>query len=319
MCTFNGARFLPEQLESVVAQSRPPDEVIICDDDSTDETPELLRTFASSSSFQVTVHSNALRLGSTKNFEKAIDLCSGDVIVLSDQDDVWYPEKLELIESVLNENSDVGLVFSDAELVDESGQLLNRKLSNAHNMDPEIRSIMRSKAYVILDRWELVTGATMAFRSKFKSLVLPIPTDLPLIHDGWTALMISHAARLELIDKPLIKYRQHSSQQVGVPVRKVDSRSHVEKVVDRAKTETDFDQELDKIQAVLARMREHDKEFEYRGTENLDALLRHFQMRKAIQGGGKLKFLPQMLSELMAGSYHRYSRGVSSFAKDLLK
>ncbi len=318
MCTYNGARFLHEQLESVVTQQRVPDEIVICDDDSTDDTPQLLQNFATSSPLPIAVHKNLSRLGSTKNFEKAIDLCSGDVIVLSDQDDVWYPDKLERIESLLKENPDVGLVFSDADLVDESGCSLNRKLSNAHRIDPEIRSIVRSKAYVILDRWELVTGATMAFRSEFKNLVLPIPTNLPLIHDGWIALMISHAARLEMIDKPLIKYRQHNSQQIGVPVQKVDSRSSVEKVVERAKTETDFDHELDKINAVLARIKEHDKEFEYRGTENLNALLRHFQIRKSIRGS-KLKLLPQMLSELLTGNYHRYSRGVSSFAKDLLK
>jgi glycosyltransferase involved in cell wall biosynthesis len=318
MCTYNGARFLREQLDSVVAQSRPADEVVICDDISSDGTPELLTTFATSSPVPVIVHRNASRLGSTKNFEKAIDLCTGDIIVLCDQDDIWLPEKLEVIESLLKEKADVGLVFSDAELVDESGQSLNRKLFDALQIDSEIRSRMRNQAYKMLDRFELLTGATMAFRSKFKSLVLPIPTHLPLIHDGWIALMISHAAGLEMVDKPLIKYRQHSSQQIGVPLRPVDSRSSIEKVVERAKEETDFDRELNKIQVVLARMKEHDHEFEYRGTENLNALLQHFQIRKAIPGS-KLKSLPGMLSELLAGNYHRYSRGVYSFAKDLLK
>src|SRR5688572_30528777 len=117
MCTYNGADFLSDQLESIIAQSRPPDEIVVCDDGSTDETQTLLKQFAAASPVHVTLHFNEKNLGSVKNFEKAINLCTGDVIALSDQDDVWYADKLQLIENVFRAAPKAGLVFSDAEIV----------------------------------------------------------------------------------------------------------------------------------------------------------------------------------------------------------
>src|SRR5215470_8302349 len=100
MCTYNGARFLAEQLGSLAAQSRLPDELVVCDDGSTDESAEIVKDFARHAPFPVRLEVNEENLGATKNFEKAIGLCRGEVIALSDQDDVWYPKKLELHESV---------------------------------------------------------------------------------------------------------------------------------------------------------------------------------------------------------------------------
>src|SRR5215212_2843702 len=100
MCTYNGAEFLSAQLQSIMAQSRPPDEIIICDDVSIDTTRSLLRQFATESSIPITLHFNDQNLGSTKNFEQAITLCTGDVIALSDQDDVWRTDKLQVLERV---------------------------------------------------------------------------------------------------------------------------------------------------------------------------------------------------------------------------
>src|SRR6185436_20539861 len=114
MCTFNGAEFLPAQLQSILTQSRPPDEIVICDDGSTDNTRNLLEKLAAESSIPITTHINDQNLGSVKNFERAITLCTGDVIALSDQDDVWRNDKLQRFESVLNKSHSAGMVFSDA-------------------------------------------------------------------------------------------------------------------------------------------------------------------------------------------------------------
>src|SRR5687768_17349654 len=94
MTTYNGASYLREQLDSILAQTRMPDEVIVCDDRSTDATPELLREYSARAPVPMTIVFNEQRLASTKNFEQAIRLCSGEIIALSDQDDVWYPHKL---------------------------------------------------------------------------------------------------------------------------------------------------------------------------------------------------------------------------------
>src|SRR4030095_5004546 len=95
MCTYNGARYIAEQLESIAAQTYPPGEIIVCDDASTDNTLEIVKDFASRASMPVRVFVNEENSGSTRNFSKAIGLCGGDLIALSDQDDFWLANKLE--------------------------------------------------------------------------------------------------------------------------------------------------------------------------------------------------------------------------------
>ena len=95
MCTYNGAQFLKEQLASIAAQFRPPDELVVCDDGSSDGTGEIVKEFARRSPFATRFVVNDQNLGSTKNFEKAIFLCQGTIVSLADQDDVWYRHKLE--------------------------------------------------------------------------------------------------------------------------------------------------------------------------------------------------------------------------------
>lgn len=94
MCTYNGSAFLQEQLDSIAAQTRLPDELVICDDGSSDSTVDIVERFAHGVSFRVQLFRNPQNLGSTRNFEQAMRLCTGDLIALSDQDDVWMPEKL---------------------------------------------------------------------------------------------------------------------------------------------------------------------------------------------------------------------------------
>src|SRR5262245_33463585 len=120
LCTYNGAKFLSSQLESYLVQTQMPDEVVVCDDRSNDQTVEILKAFAERAPFSVRVLVNDQNLGSTKNFEKAISLCSGEFIFLSDQDDIWNPDKIEKMTAPFENDPDVGLVFSDVELVDES-------------------------------------------------------------------------------------------------------------------------------------------------------------------------------------------------------
>src|SRR6266436_7212118 len=111
MCTYNGARFLPRQLESIATQTRLPDELVVCDDGSSDESVAIVRWFANSAPFTVRLEINERNLGSTKNFGKAIGLCEGDIIALADQDDVWKPLKLAVLETALKNYLEAGYVF----------------------------------------------------------------------------------------------------------------------------------------------------------------------------------------------------------------
>ena len=319
MCTYNGAHYLSEQLASVVAQTRQPDELIICDDASVDETLTHLQDFTRNAPFQVSVVKNPKRLGSTKNFEHAIELCRGDVVFLCDQDDIWVETKLAVMEQQFVQKPDMDLLFTDADLIDENGQPLGGTMWKALRFDEANKRKIRSdSAYELLDRREVVTGATMAFRSKFKDLVLPIPEDIPLIHDGWIATMISHAGKLDFIEKSLIKYRQHSSQQLGAPVEVTDAGWEISKLAQLAQRPMDFGEELKKAEAIQQRMSAMRERYQFVGKENVDHLLIHFRTRQAI-ANAKLTNAPSIMRELFAGRYHRYSRGFSSAVKDILR
>src|SRR4030095_10826576 len=128
MCTYNGARYVGEQLDSIASQTRPPDELVVCDDRSSDETVQIVEQFAASAKFPVSLEVNSQNLGSTKNFEKAIEICEGDLIALADQDDVWVPSKLEIIEREFDAVPASGLVFTDAEVVDKNLRPLGVRL-----------------------------------------------------------------------------------------------------------------------------------------------------------------------------------------------
>src|SRR5215207_9258885 len=221
MCTYNGAEFLPAQLQSILTQSRPPDEISICDDVSTDNTAAFLEKFKKQSPIPINLHINDHNLGSVKNFERAISLCTGDVIALSDQDDVWRSDKLQLIEDAFDKSPSAGLVFSNSEIVDETLKPLNRRMWDEVGFDAHKRKLVRTgRALEVLIPGWTVTGATMAFRSRFVKLSLPIPDGIAMIHDGWIALTIAAVADVVALDEPLIKYRQHAQQQIGAPARK---------------------------------------------------------------------------------------------------
>src|SRR5713226_2485661 len=127
LCAYNGGRFLREQLRSITEQSTPPCQLVICDDGSTDDTVAIADSFARSAPFPVEVRRNRTRLGTGANFDEASSRCSGDVIFLCDQDDVWHPEKItRTIERF--DDPRVQCVFTDARLVDEEGRQIGRTL-----------------------------------------------------------------------------------------------------------------------------------------------------------------------------------------------
>jgi glycosyltransferase involved in cell wall biosynthesis len=218
LCTWNGEAHLGAQLDSIAAQTRPPDELIACDDASTDGTLRVLEAFAARSPFPVRIHANAKNAGTARNFEQAISLCAGDVVALADQDDVWMPRKLERIEEAFSRRPSAGLVFSDAELVDGRLQPLGVTLWERVEFTPRRRAQLDAgNAWRVLLTRNVVTGATMAFRKSYLSRLVPFPPSW--VHDAWIAFVVSLYADLERIDEPLIRYRQHAGQQIGARER----------------------------------------------------------------------------------------------------
>ena len=322
MCTYNGAAFLREQLASIAEQTRPPDELVICDDRSGDDTPRIIESFAANASFPVRLRVNEHNLGSTENFARAIGLCRGDLIALSDQDDVWMPEKLRLCEQVFAASPRVGMVFTDAEIVDEKLRSLGRHLWNESGFDEKKKKLIREgRAFdVLLPGW-WVTGATMAFRSTFRELVLPIPTDIPMIHDGWISLIIAAVAEVTFIEEPLIRYRQHARQQLGAPIKR-DGKGEAAKTKSKATSDAMWRQNIYSdliisLNAVHQRITRNGMANGHR-VSPIEDRLRHLNMRSALPNQAARR-LTMVLRELVTMRYHKYSNGVSSAVRDLLR
>ena len=176
MCTYNGANYLQEQLISIMTQTRLPDELVICDDGSTDMTLDILDKFSKNAPFEAKVYHNKKKLGPTKNFENAISLCKGDIIFLSDQDDVWLPHKVAKIEELFLEHSeDVGYIFSNALIVDEKLFPLGYTMwEGILFTEYQQRTFKNGHQLEILLKHNVVTGATMAFRKNIKELMFAL-------------------------------------------------------------------------------------------------------------------------------------------------
>lgn len=197
MAAYNGGMFLSDQLNSFAAQTKLPDELVVCDDGSTDDTALIVEEFSKRAPFKVCLIKNEYNLGYVKNFEKAITLCSGDIVFLSDQDDVWFSEKISKIISIFKENPNVLLVQSNMLLTDEG--LNSSGVSQLENI-----LALGHKCS------DFFTGCGIAIRRNLTEIVLPIPNDL-WGHDAWINRLARFLGVVQLVEEPLMYYRRHGS------------------------------------------------------------------------------------------------------------
>lgn len=218
LCTYNGERFLGEQLASIKNQSTTVHELVICDDGSTDKTFEIIEAFQKSVDFPVILHKNLTNLGSSKNFEKCIQACSGDIIFLCDQDDLWKKDKVEKQIAYLEAHPGQDAVFSNALMIDQSGKSQGKTSFEQIEFTDNLQTFWKQGgAFEILCKGYVVTGATLAIRKKICDVVFPVPSIIPeLIHDGWIALYLAMDQKIGFLSDVLIEYREHDNQQVGL-------------------------------------------------------------------------------------------------------
>lgn len=209
--TYNGERFLREQLDSVLSQTYKHLEIIICDDRSNDDTCNILREYACKDS-RIKLFYNTENLGLVKNFDKAISLCSGEYIALCDQDDIWDPNKIAVL---LDNIGDALLIHSDATLINAEGAIFSTSYT----------SYSQKKLYSNFKYYALgnnnVTGCTALFRSELRPYILPIPKQTT-VHDWWIALIASNHGKIHYCSQPLINYRQHDSNLIGAASPEID-------------------------------------------------------------------------------------------------
>lgn len=219
LCTYNGERYIREQLESILDQTMKVDEIVVCDDGSTDCTLQIIDAIARATDITIRVYHNETTLGPAKNFQKAINLCAGDIIFLSDQDDVWMPRKVETIIQYFNMNPSHQVVYTDANLIDGNGRsIAGGTLWQCFGMTPKAQKCIDEGFGIELFANEnRATGATMAVRREIE--YLHQITDYckgDIIHDGVFAMLSAADNRLGYINQQLIGYRVHPKQECGI-------------------------------------------------------------------------------------------------------
>lgn len=205
MATFNGGKFIREQLESILSQLPPDAEIIIADDGSTDDT---LLVVDSLNESRIRVLPAERHLGVIYNFERALRASKGEIVFLADQDDVWLPGKVEMCLAALNE---ADLVMHDAFLLG-----LSDAFESAWGRNGKLSDIRAYKSGVVANWWKnSFTGCCMAFRRNVLDKALPFPKNLPM-HDQWLGLVAEKNFKVKFIDEPLVDYRQHSSNATHI-------------------------------------------------------------------------------------------------------
>lgn len=314
LCTYNGERYLPQQLDSLLHQTLLPFEVVISDDCSTDLTWEILLTFklkAEALGIRIALQKNDCNRGYIQNFRHTVCRCAGDVIFLCDQDDVWHLEKLSSYEKQFRQRPALLMLFSNARLVDESGQFSGRTLFQSSCVSTtELNSIRAGSAFNILIRRNIATGATMAVRAKVIRMIESIPDGW--IHDEWLAMISAIYGEIDVLEKPYIDYRQHASNQLGAPTLSILNRI-TDKTVDHA---TFMKMMVIRSQSL----------FDYLNRKSsgnkmlLDLASRRLSHAK-IRANLPTQFRPrlfQIAREYAAGAYGSFSNGFSSALRDVL-
>lgn len=203
MATYNGEKFIGEQLDSILNQTYPNIEIVITDDDSGDSTVSIIKEFQKKY-ISIVLFTQKRNSGVTKTFENSIKNCKGDFIALSDQDDIWQLNKIEIL---VDEIGTEDAVYSNSLLVDKNGMSLTK----------EFKSIMNLKSYYSGAPFLLsncVPGHTILMKSDFAKMISPFPANI--MFDRWISFCAAANNGIKFVDKSLVLYRQHGSNTIGV-------------------------------------------------------------------------------------------------------
>ena len=309
LCTCNGEKYLDTQWQSILGQYQQPDEVIICDDRSTDGTVAKLRQFAANAPFSVRIIENKRRLGYNKNFEQALRYCTGDLIFICDQDDCWFPEKISTMARYMTDQPTAQLAFCDAWVTDEQLQGRQNRFWEWIRFDNRAQQRWQAgESMDIMLDGNRVMGCATVIRRPFLATLLPIPESIPgYIYDGWLGLVSAACEVVHFIDQPLQLYRTHTQQQVGI--RQEESKERV-RLQDRlarhrAKKLAPLHAKQSQLATISQLLSKHVPN-NAPGLSQLHRQLAHFTMRSRLSNDRLRRLLP-VLQSLQQGDYRRYS------------
>ena len=229
LCTYNGEKFLAQQIESLLAQDYPNFEILICDDCSTDNTLEVAASFQSA---RIRIQANTQNLGFNKNFERAFHLCTGELIAPCDQDDIWNPSKLSTLHAELGSNM---LAYCDSALMDEFGTSINQKISDKLNMysGKDVRPFLFINC---------VSGHASLFRKHLLDHACPLPSNF--YYDHWLATVAASLDGIVFVDQCLVHFRQHAASCTDVAGLKTTSKKSTPNLMARTEHEAEWMERL---------------------------------------------------------------------------
>ncbi|WP_234983479.1 glycosyltransferase [Demequina sp. NBRC 110053] len=316
MTSCDGERHLAEQLASIVGQRRPPDELVIADDASTDASGDIIAKALASVPFDTTFIVRDERWGLRRNVEDALRRATGDVVVLADQDDVWRPDKLEAVAEAFTDPA-TALWFSNARLIDDVGVDLGSTSWQAVGLGDDAQE--EFAGHFGIDRLlhgQTVTGATMAVRADVVELALPLPEELEgvdhlFLHDGWLAALAALLGAVRVDPRPLVGYRQHGGQVTSMSMARPVAGDAAPAPDPRERIARDLDRTI-----LVARRaaRAHDVLADVRDYRSLATRERFLRLRLEPQG---LRRRAKVLAALALGQYGRYAAGARTAAADL--
>lgn len=313
LCTHNGSRYVGEQLRSILEQQPAPSQVVVSDDASTDDTLDIVASLAAQSTIPVEILRNPRALGVTGNFERAVRACNGDIIVLSDQDDIWHSNRLARVVEVLESDSGLDLVASDAVLIDGAGTRLPLSLLESLGVSSdELSGIRSAGAFSWLMRRNVVTGATVAFRRRLLATALPFPA--AWVHDEWLAAMAAATGRIDLLPDRLIDYRQHGANQIGVA--KPSLRDKIGRLLEPRRGRNE--RLVARAESLAERLSTLEPPVDPAVRAAATAKAAHERVRRDLPRS-RARRLPGVLAELRSGRYSSSGRGLQDALRDLVQ
>jgi len=311
LCTHNSAAFLAPQLDSFLAQTLPATEVIAVDDHSADNTLSLLATYEGR--LPIKLFRNEQNLGFVKSFERALSLCTGEYIFLSDHDDLWDPTKIESLLAAFTVHPEAAVAFSDARLIEAKGDLIADSFWAINGFsEGEQKLFIAHKPSLVLFRKAVAAGNSMAVRKDFLRLALPIPEGW--CHDEWILALAACLSEIALVMQPMLSYRQHGSQAIGAAGTGVLTRLSRRWKRAEARSFADFANDLKKWEKLEERV----NAVGILSSKRKDLLRKKidFHRRCALYARFRPLRAFQIVGQLYRGNYTNFVSGFSSALRD---
>lgn len=320
LCTYNGATYLAEQLGSILNQTMPPGQIVVSDDGSTDASLAIAEQVVAEwrdghpgITLDLIVLTNPTALGVTANFEQALAACTGDLIALCDQDDVWLPERLERMMAEFDRRAGLLLLHAEARLVDAAGAPLGLTLLQTLGVSEADRAaVHEGRAIDALLRRNIVTGATMMVRRELVTEAIPFPA--AWVHDEWLAMVAAATGLVDLLEEPLTDYRQHGNNQIGVTT--LDASGKLGRL--RASRTARNARLLARAEVLQQRAEGFEPAASAVVMALVDAKLDHERMRSALSPHRALRVAP-IVRAWRRGDYTRFGLGLQDVLRDLVQ